>query len=163
MIVATPNGMMRSDYTLTDSDGTGDPFGEVVLRLFRGGRLTVGSDDYEIETVDWTQTTVAFVRGGERVALARRPKFWRRRYEVTVEPEVAGLDASLSLELLPEGWFGRAWTVLADGLDAGRADWRSGWKARLDADLSDALPLAVRALLVAVLVVEHRRDSRNRN
>ncbi|HEX8386713.1 MAG TPA: hypothetical protein VF576_11045, partial [Rubricoccaceae bacterium] len=145
MIVATPRGLLRSEYTLADTEGTGEPFGEIALRLFRGGRLTIGDADYEVEAVDWTQTRLALVRDGRRVALARRPQLWRRRTEVTFDGEPLGLDADLTLDLAPEGWFGRAWTVAADGLDAGRADWTRGWKPRLHADLSPALPLVAQA------------------
>ena len=161
MTVAEPTGLFQSGYTLTDS-GSDAPFGEIALRLFRGGRLTVGRDDYDIQALDWTQTSLALVHGGARVAVARRPQFWRRRTEVTLDATALGLDADLVLEVVPEGWFGRAWTVLADGLDAGRADWSRGWKARLSADLSDALPLVAQAFAVAVIVID-RRNSRRSN
>ena len=164
MIVATPAGLMRSDYTLTDPAGSGAPFGEVHLRLFRGGRLTVGDADYDVEATDWTQTSLSLVRGGRRVAVAERPQVWRRRTEVTVAAEAVGLGADLALDFAPEGWLGRAWTLTADGLDAGRLDWRGGWKPRLEADFSDALvPLVAQAFLVVVAVVERRRQGRKRH
>ena len=55
MIVAEPKSLIGSGYTLTDSDGTGAPFGEIALRLLGGGRLTVGDADYEIERVGLLQ------------------------------------------------------------------------------------------------------------
>ncbi|HEX8384788.1 MAG TPA: hypothetical protein VF576_01320 [Rubricoccaceae bacterium] len=161
MIVAEPTGLLQSAYTLTDPDGAGGPFGEVALRLFRGGRLTVGDVDYELEPADWTKTSLALVRDGRRVALASRPQLWRRRYQVDVRADAVGLDGDLVLDFAVEGWLGRAWTLTADGLDAGRADWRGGWKPRLDADFSEAVPLVVQAFLVAVAVVERRRSRRN--
>ncbi len=164
MIVATPANWFQSHYTLTDS-GSDVPFGEIALRVFRGGRLTIGGDDYEIEATDWTQTSLALVRGGARMALARRPQVWRRRTEVVLDAALfeAGTEPAtdLVLDLAPEGWLGKSWTVTADGLDAGRAEWSGAIKARLTTDLSDAVPLVAQAFVAVVLVVDRRNRRRN--
>ncbi len=161
MILATPTSLFRQTFELTDPDGSGVPFGEISLRLFGGGRLTIGDVDFGLEARGLLKTTTALVRDAQTLAVATRPSAFRRRYDVEVEGAVLGLEAGLTLELVPEGWFGRRWTVLADGLDAGRADWSGAVRPALRADLSDALPLALQAFVVAVIVVQRRREGNN--
>ena len=160
MIVAEPTGLFRQTFTLSDADGSGEPFGEVALRLFRGGRLTVGEADYEFAPVGLLQQALVLERGGAHVAASARPSVFRRRTTVTFDADALGTDADLVLDLEPEGWFGRRWAVFADNEPAGRADWTGHIRSRLHLDVSDALPLVVRAFLVAVLVVQ-RRNERN--
>ena len=161
MIVAEPTSWLRQTFTLTDLDGAGDPFGELALRLFRGGRLTVGDVDYEIEPVGLLQAGLDLTRGAAHVATSRRPSLLRRATVVTFAAEAVGTDADLTVDLTPEGWFGRRWTVAADGIDVGRASWTGHIRSRLDLDVPDALPLVVRAFLVAVLAIQRRNDRNN--
>lgn len=159
MILAAPTSLFRQTFELSDPDGSGAPFGEIALRLFNGGRLTVGDAEFDLEARDLFKTTTALVQDGATLAVARRPSLFSRRTEVTVSAEAVGLEAGIVLELVPEGWLGRRWTVLADGLDTGSARWNGSARLTLRADLSDALPLAVQAFVVAVMVIQRRRDT----
>ncbi len=161
MIAATPTSVFQQTFELTDPDGSGEPFGEIALRMFGGGRLTVGDADFDLEPRDLMRTTTALVQGAATLAVARRPNPFLRRTEVTVWAEAIGLSTGVGLELVPEGWFGRRWTILADGLDAGTARWTGALRPALRADLSEALPLAVQAFVVAVLVLQRRREGRS--
>ncbi len=161
MIVATPTSIFQQTFELTDPDGSGEPFGEIALRMFGGGRLTVGDVDCDLELRDLMRTTTALVQNEATLAVARRPSMFSRRTEVSISVEALGLSTVVGLELVPEGWFGRRWTVLADGLDAGRADWTGSIRPALHADLSEALPLAMQAFVVAVLVLQRRRERRS--
>lgn len=158
MIVAEPTSWLRSTFTLTDSEGAGDPFGELALHFFRGGRLTVGSDDYEIRPVGMLQAGLDLTLGGAPVAASRRPSLMRRATVVTFAADAVGTDADLTVDLAPEGWTGRRWTVAVDGLEVGRADWSGHIRSRLHLDVPDALPLVVRAFVVAVLAIQRRRE-----
>ena len=167
MIVATSTSWTRGEYVLTDPDGSGEPFGEVSLRVFGGGRLTVGAVDFDIETSHWTQTTYSLLHDGRRLVRAQRPSLWRRQMEIDIEPEMAGGTSGLELFLAPQGWLGREWTLHASrvsggrlGLEVGHAVWTKVLKGRLDATFDEALPLAVQAFVVAVLVLERRRQGR---
>ncbi len=160
MTVAEPTGLLRQTYTLTDAEGTGEPFGELALRLFRGGRLTVGDADYDVAAVGLLQTAHELTLGAAHVAASCRPSLFRRAITVTFAAEAVGTDADLTVSLTPEGWFGRRWTVAADGVEVGRADWTGHIRSRLALDVPDALPLVVRAFLVAVLAIQ-RRTERN--
>ncbi|HEX9951519.1 MAG TPA: hypothetical protein VGB53_07105 [Rubricoccaceae bacterium] len=161
MIVAEPTSLFRQTFTLSDTDGSGEPLGEVSLRLFRGGRLTVGDADYEFRPVGLLQQELVLDLDGVHVAASRRPSVFRRRTVVTFDADALGTDADLTLDLEPEGWFGRRWAVYADGEVAGRADWTGHIRSRLHLDVSDALPLVVRAFLIAVLVVQRRNERNN--
>ena len=161
MTVAEPTTLFRQTYTLTDSAGSGDPFGELALRIFRGGRLTVGDTDYEIEPVGALQRGLDLTLGAAHIAASRRPSLLRRATVVTFAAEAVGTDADLSIDLTPEGWFGRRWTVAADGVEVGRADWTGHVRSRLHLDMPDALPLVVPAFLVAVLAIQRRNDRNN--
>ncbi|HEX8297808.1 MAG TPA: hypothetical protein VF594_01495 [Rubricoccaceae bacterium] len=161
MIVAEPTSLFRQTFTLSDTEGSGEPFGEVALRLFRGGRLTVGDADYEFQQTGLLQQALTLTLDGAHVAASTRPSVFRRRTVVTFSADALGTDADLTLDLEPEGWFGRRWNVFADGLDVGRADWTGRIRSRLNLDVSDALPLVVRAFLVTVLVVQRRNERNN--
>ncbi len=158
MIVAEPTSWMNQTFTLTDSEGAGDPFGELALHFFGGGRLTVGDADYEVQPVGALKVGLDLTLGAVLVASARRPSLLRRVTVVTVAARAAGTDADLTVDLTPEGWFGRRWTVAADGVDVGRADWTGHIRSRLHLDVPDVLPLVARAFLVAVLAVQRRRE-----
>ena len=77
---SSPSDDRRHGHHLSPADvharrpgGSGDPFGEIALRLFGGGRLTVGQDDYDLES-DWlVRLGPAGPRRGDRRALATRP------------------------------------------------------------------------------------------
>lgn len=161
MIVAEPTGLLRQTFTLTDTEGSGDPFGELALRLFRGGRLTIGDADYEIAAVGLLQQGLDLTLGAAHIAAARRPSLFRRASVVTFAAEAVGTDADLTVDLTPEGWFGRRWAVAADGLDVGRANWTGHIRSRLHLDVPDALPLVARAFIVAVLAIQRRNDRNN--
>lgn len=161
MTVAEPTGLLRQTYTLTDSEGSGDPFGELALRIFRGARLTVGDTDYEVTPVGALQRGMNLTLGSAHIASSRLPSLFRRATVVTVAAEVVGTDADLTVDLTPEGWFGRRWTVAVDGVEVGRADWSGHVRSRLNLDVPDALPLVVRAFLAAVLAIQRRNDRNN--
>ena len=157
MIAATPTSWTQGEYDLTDPSGSGAPFGEISLRLFGGARLSVGGADFEVEAAHWTKTTYLVTLDGHDVAVAERPAFWRSRYAVRFDARALGLPADLTLDLATDGWRARGWTLAADGVPAGRADWARGRRPRLMAGFSDDVPLVAQAVLVAVVVSERRR------
>ena len=168
MIAAVPTGWTQSTYALCDPAGAGAPFGEISFRLFGSARLSVGADDFEIETSGWMQTTLALTDGVRRLAVAERPSLWRRRTVVTVTSEALGtlgLGASgdLALGLAPDDLLAQGWTLTAGGEPVGRAVWerRRLIRRQLTATFPDSLPLVVQAFRVAVVAAKQRRKNRS--
>ena len=93
-MIAAATTFLRQTFTLDRPGGSGDPFGEIALRLFGGGRLTVGEDDYDLES-DWlVRLGPLGPRRGDRRALAQAA-LWRRRVELVFDAETMGTAGDL--------------------------------------------------------------------
>lgn len=152
MIVATPRNWLRQEYDLADADGDGAPFGEVGLRLFGGGRLTIGAADFDLLARS-TGTRYELARGAHTVAVAARPSIFRRHFLVEA--------GNAELEMTATGWFGTHWDVTEHGAPIGEARWTGEIRSRLRLTLPDDVPLVAQAFLAAVAIAERRRQGRS--
>ena len=115
-----PDHLLRQTYMLTDPTGSGEPFGEIALRLFRGGRLTVGGVDYDLEPLGLVPAGPRLASGGRRRARDATELF--RRAHERHRRRRGGRDRRRPAPRpRARSRFGRRWTVSADGARGGGA------------------------------------------
>lgn len=147
MILATPRSrFFNTAFDLVNSDGSGEPFGEVRLHLLlTSGHLTLGADAYILRPASVSKWRYALLDGDQVVAEAGVVGHTGRRFGVAVDDtELEMVTRSLAI--------GGTWELMDGDASAGTAQWRGFRKRTLEADFSDRLPLLTRAFVASVLV-----------
>jgi len=156
MLLARPAGL--GSWSFIVSDGPEDVARAQVPTVFSGGGLLVRGVPFGFEAETRKRLRMAFQ--GVEVGAAERSGWPWFRYAVRIAGEVT--DDGQPLDLTLRSGLGRSVRVDVGGERIGRIR-RLGWFRReTEVDLPEELPLAVQTFLLAVVLVEWRREARRR-
>lgn len=113
------------------------------------GAFQLGSDRFEVGREGWASGKFFVARDGTRIASARKPSAWSRRFEVRA--------AGRSYELAPRFVLSRTFDLKRAGLAVGSIRPDAWWSRKATAHLPEDLPLEVRVFLVWLVLLMWKR------
>jgi hypothetical protein len=149
MLTANPRTWYSWDYTLV-SDGV--PVADIETSSWREtGHFTASGATYSMfrERLFWG--VFLLETDGTVLARAKKPSAFGRRFVIDV--------GGAQWELKPRSAFSRSFRLLQGGVEVGRLSAIGFLSRRINVELSESLPLPIKAFVVWLIVLLWKRDS----
>jgi hypothetical protein len=148
MLTAIPHHWFSWNFTLFDQ---GRSLAEIGLSSWREkGGLTIGNSGYRVYREGLFTGAFVLESGGTAVARAEKPSAMTRRMIIDFR--------GTQFELRPRGIFSRGFQLLSRGAVVGTLSAGGFFSRRMDVELSEELPLPLRAFVVWLTLLLWKRD-----
>lgn len=149
MLTAVPKGLFSWDFTLCNGDR---PVAEVGLAFWpERGSLNAEGTNFTVRREGLLSGAFLLETAGKVVARAVKPSMFQRRIEIEF-----GEDRYL---LETASYFGRAMRIKRGGEIIGVFQPKGFFTWRMDVDLPDNIPMAIRGFIFWLAVVLWKRDA----